>query len=317
MAEFIPTDFVANGVLIRRCYARVGDRSGQLDTARPEERLFVSSCRVNRVLAADIRAASLLHDTNVSINTEHWKSKTSDITSLFLPEVVTMLLLNTLVGLATLATCFHLPGLEKRQSSEVGSRDWPIIPSFNVSLPVDHFNESDTRTYDNRYWVNDTYYQSGGPVFFYHFGQTGVSDQQAANILAELHRPTALMSLARQYNGMAILFEHRYYGLSNPIPFDTDSALITPGVEPVDAPEGWSYLTIEQALEDVVYFANNLESGGYQTGNFSALAPSNTPWIWVGGTYGASLGAVARISESGLNGYSAPLHTDKSLCRES
>lgn len=33
-------------------------------------------------------------------------------------------------------------------------------------MPIDHFsNGNDTRTFRNRYWINQTYYQPGGPVF--------------------------------------------------------------------------------------------------------------------------------------------------------
>ena len=34
-----------------------------------------------------------------------------------------------------------------------------------ITMPIDHFNQSNTRTFENRYWVDDTYYQKGGPVF--------------------------------------------------------------------------------------------------------------------------------------------------------
>jgi hypothetical protein len=34
-----------------------------------------------------------------------------------------------------------------------------------IDMPIDHFNESDLRTYKNRYWINATYYREGGPVF--------------------------------------------------------------------------------------------------------------------------------------------------------
>jgi hypothetical protein len=32
-------------------------------------------------------------------------------------------------------------------------------------MPLDHFNASNRRTFPNRYWVNATYYEPGGPVF--------------------------------------------------------------------------------------------------------------------------------------------------------
>lgn len=31
-------------------------------------------------------------------------------------------------------------------------------------MPIDHFSNA-SETFKNRYWVNATYYQSGGPVF--------------------------------------------------------------------------------------------------------------------------------------------------------
>ena len=34
-----------------------------------------------------------------------------------------------------------------------------------VELPIDHFNTSDKRKFQNRYWMNDTFYQSNGPIF--------------------------------------------------------------------------------------------------------------------------------------------------------
>ncbi len=43
-------------------------------------------------------------------------------------------------------------------------------PEFKFSIPVDHFNDFDNRTYNNRYWLNSTWYQPGGPVFFYDAG---------------------------------------------------------------------------------------------------------------------------------------------------
>jgi hypothetical protein len=42
----------------------------------------------------------------------------------------------------------------------------PSAPSaLTIDMPIDHFNASDHRTYQNRYWVNATYYTDGGPVF--------------------------------------------------------------------------------------------------------------------------------------------------------
>jgi hypothetical protein len=48
------------------------------------------------------------------------------------------------------------------------------LPTQYITIPIDHFNASDTQTFQNRFWVNSTWYQSGGPVIFYDAGEQGV-----------------------------------------------------------------------------------------------------------------------------------------------
>lgn len=207
-----------------------------------------------------------------------------------------MLLSVTLLAFASLATCrkHKLSSFEKRQVNIAPSvYNGTRVPQFNVSIPVDHFNKSDTRMYNNRYWVNDTYYQPGGPVFFFDGGEDGMTDYTAAGWLAEVDGRSSVMVLAREYHGLAILWEDRYYGDSLPVPFNNTATVVMP----LNDPQGWDYLTVEQALEDVPYFAKNLATGGYQRDNMTALAPPNTPWIWIGGSYPAERGAWSRISK--------------------
>jgi hypothetical protein len=74
--------------------------------------------------------------------------------------------------------------------------------------------------------------------------------------------------MAQQNDGAVIIFEHRFYGLSNPKP---DLSV-----------ESLQYLTIEQAIDDLVYFAENVElpmPDGNQVG------PEKVPWILFGGSY--------------------------------
>lgn len=175
----------------------------------------------------------------------------------------------------------------KRQTSLDGYVG--VVPGYNISMPVDHFNKSDTRTYNNRYWVNDTYYQPGGPVFFYDNGEVGVSDKQVAHILAEINSTSAVMKLAQRYHGIVVLWEHRYYGLSYPIPLNVSTG------EPEGGYKGYKYLTFDQALEDVVYFANNWQLAGCSGDQCSMVRPSKTPWIWLGGSYPGIRGALIRV----------------------
>src|SRR5271154_2970500 len=36
-----------------------------------------------------------------------------------------------------------------------------VVTPLTIDMPIDHFNESDRRTYENRYWVNASYYKEG------------------------------------------------------------------------------------------------------------------------------------------------------------
>lgn len=77
-----------------------------------------------------------------------------------------------------------------------------------------------------------------------------------------------LFVVAQQENGATIVLEHRYYGLSNPYP---DLSV-----------ESLRLHTLEQAIEDLVYFAQTVTlpmPGG------DHVTPLKAPWILVGGSY--------------------------------
>lgn len=78
--------------------------------------------------------------------------------------------------------------------------------------------------------------------------------------------------IAQQQNGAAIILEHRFYGLSNPYPDLTGKSL--------------KVHTIQQAIEDLVYFANNVDM---PMPNGANLGPTNAPWILIGGSYSGAL----------------------------
>ena len=74
--------------------------------------------------------------------------------------------------------------------------------------------------------------------------------------------------IAEQQNAATIVLEHRYYGLSNPFPNLSVASL--------------KYHTIQQAIDDLVYFAQNVDlpmPGGNE------VTPDKTPWILIGGSY--------------------------------
>ena len=78
--------------------------------------------------------------------------------------------------------------------------------------------------------------------------------------------------VAQQQSGATIVLEHRFFGLSNPYPDLTVKSL--------------QFLTIQQAIDDLEYFAKNVKlpmPGGDQ------VAPGQAPWVLVGGSYSGAL----------------------------
>jgi hypothetical protein len=105
-----------------------------------------------------------------------------------------------------------------------------------------------------------------------------VSNGTVLVILAEYVGPSAPMALARKYNGLAVIWEHRFYGES--LPFNVDNAT---GYA-FGGQDAYKYLTNEQALEDTVYFAQNFKPTNLQQ-YWTSLSPSRTPWVFIGGSY--------------------------------
>lgn len=207
-----------------------------------------------------------------------------------------MLALPFLIQLVTIVTCikaspFQQIGSQRAKRQSVSSTT--SVPGFNISIPIDHFNQSDTRVYNNQYWVNDTWYRPGGPILFYHGGESGITPTILNEYFAD--DKASAMALAKQYNALVFCWEHRYFGGSLPFPLKPNPSTVAGASEPVGAPASYKYLTIEQALEDVVYFANNLDKGAYQPNDLPSLHPSKTPWIFIGGSYPGALGTFLRI----------------------
>ena len=68
------------------------------------------------------------------------------------------------------------------------------------------------------------------------------------------------------------MIEHRFYGESNPLP-DLSS-------------ESLKLHTIQQAIDDLEYFAKNVDlpmPGG------DAVKPGQAPWVLIGGSYSGAL----------------------------
>lgn len=84
----------------------------------------------------------------------------------------------------------------------------------------------------------------------------------------------------RDFNGLGILFEHRYYGESLPYPVNLNTTS-----------KELRYLSTEQALRDVDLFAQNFAWGNLSNVD---LTPSKTPWVMVGCSYSGIRAALMR-----------------------
>lgn len=87
-----------------------------------------------------------------------------------------------------------------------------------------------------------------------------------------------IAQLAQLTNGIAVVLEHRYYGASIPTEdFSTESL---------------RFLTTEQALADVAYFARNIVYPGLED---KSLTSEYVPYIAYGGSYAGAMVAFLRL----------------------
>ncbi|KAL6238503.1 hypothetical protein BDW75DRAFT_227934 [Aspergillus navahoensis] len=144
-----------------------------------------------------------------------------------------------------------------------------------LQLPIDHDNPA-VGTFQNRYWVNDTFYEPGGPVFLYDVGEAD-GKPSAAHLTSSV---SFFPPLLQEFGAIGIVWEHRYYGDSLPYPINNHTL-----------PENWKYLTTRQALADIPAFAENFTRIGLQQYD---LTPESTPWVMIGGSYSGTRAAFAR-----------------------
>uniref|UniRef100_A0A1I7ULQ1 Peptidase_S9 domain-containing protein n=1 Tax=Caenorhabditis tropicalis TaxID=1561998 RepID=A0A1I7ULQ1_9PELO len=136
-------------------------------------------------------------------------------------------------------------------------------------MRVDHFTWGDTRTFDMRVMWNNTFYQPGGPIFFYTGNEGGLESFVTATGI--------MFDLAPMFNASIIFAEHRFYGLTQPFKNLSYSDLAHIG-----------YLTSEQALADYAELLTELKRDNNQ---FKRTFSKDTQVISFGGSYGGMLSA--------------------------
>jgi hypothetical protein len=152
-----------------------------------------------------------------------------------------------------------------------------LYPERNLSVPVDFFH-NETRyephsneTFNLRYWFDATYYKPGGPVFVLLGGET-----DGAGRLPFLQKGI-VHQVIKAAGGVGVILEHRYYGKSFPV-----KDLSTKNLR---------FLSTEQALAEVDYFAKNVKFEGID----ADLTAPNTPWVVYGGSYAGAQAAFLRV----------------------
>ncbi|XP_034557452.1 thymus-specific serine protease-like [Notolabrus celidotus] len=127
---------------------------------------------------------------------------------------------------------------------------------------LDHFNGQDHRTFPQRFFVNEAFWQHpDGPVFLYIGGEGPIFE---FDVLAGHH-----VNMAEEHGALLLALEHRFYGDSiNPDGLKT---------------ENLAHLSSQQALVDLAVFHQFISQ------SFN-LSHRNT-WISFGGSYSGALSA--------------------------
>ncbi|XP_065205164.1 putative serine protease K12H4.7 isoform X2 [Planococcus citri] len=131
---------------------------------------------------------------------------------------------------------------------------------------LDHSRPTDNRTWHQRYFVNDFYYEDDGPVFLFVYGESEANPKW-------MGKGPQWTAYAKKFNALCFGLEHRFYGQSRPKENTNTSNL--------------QYLTTEQVLADIAYFIEGI--------NRYYNLSSDTKWVLFGGSYAGSLVAWARM----------------------
>lgn len=82
------------------------------------------------------------------------------------------------------------------------------VSLLTVTQRVDNFDSTNLNTWEQRYFINNEFYQPGAPIFLYLGGEWAISDLR----LTTSH----MYDIARDLNANIFHLEHRYYGESRP-----------------------------------------------------------------------------------------------------
>ncbi|CAL8295962.1 unnamed protein product [Merluccius merluccius] len=174
----------------------------------------------------------------------------------------------------------HLKRFRRFNRLRVTSNETVIKDQWFIQK-LDHFNGADSRTWKQRYFVNDKFYRDGGPVFLMIGGEGPANPSWMENGTWLLY--------GQKMSALCLLLEHRFYGQSHPT---TDLST-----------ENMRFLSSRQALADLAHFRTVM-------GEAHGLTKSQ--WVAFGGSYPGSLATWFRLKYPHLVhasvATSAPVH---------
>ncbi|KAG7159003.1 serine protease-like 1, partial [Homarus americanus] len=176
---------------------------------------------------------------------------------LTLPLLLCLVGVSTVLGRRRRGSGFMYPPKHLLDASHLPPAQW-------FTQVLDHSEPADTRTWQQKYYTNDSFYKPGGPVFLMICGEGPADPWWVVGAY--------WVNYARDHNAYMLFLEHRFYGQSYP----TEDASV----------KNLAYLTTEQALADVANFIGGMkESLGFE----------DNKWIAFGGSYAGALAAWVRL----------------------
>jgi len=163
--------------------------------------------------------------------------------------------------LATLVMATALQTALAKEYVQLGVEDFTVL---NFTQTLDHFTPDDKRTFNQRYFYNDSFWDNkNGPCFLFICGE------------ARCNPPTKRgypMQVCQDLNCNFFVLEHRFYGDSQPMPDWSADSL--------------KYLNSTQALADINNFIKTTDAA--LVAKYGGQ-PRN--WVTIGGSYPGALSA--------------------------
>ncbi|KDQ20234.1 hypothetical protein BOTBODRAFT_142776 [Botryobasidium botryosum FD-172 SS1] len=160
-------------------------------------------------------------------------------------------------------------------------KDGVTLPPYNTTYTfeqlIDHTNPG-LGTFKQRYFFTHEYYEPGGPVILYSEGEGTIDGSEGDITNSSLNG-----LIARATKGAVVAIEHRFFGKSSPYPDLSE--------------ESYRVHTLEQSIDDLVYFAKTVDlpmPGG------DAVGADKAPWLLFGSSYAGALASWTMTARPGV-----------------